>query len=252
MMTLLIQFFSLSPMTLLERIKHGLPRQCHLCRLTITPQDAHSLHSFWCQHCVERFIDTTPRCQRCGLRTVTPVEQCGQCLAQPPKWDRLYCINDYQAPLKAYVQKLKYRRQFWLASDLALLLAPMISEPCSEIIPVPLHWRRQWSRGFNQSAEIAHHLAKYWQKRECDCQVNHEVFRRIKATPQQKGLTKIERRRNTKRAFQLKNIPLTQHVALVDDVVTTGSTLEPLCVLLRKAGVKQIDVYCLSRTPTPN
>lgn len=239
-------------MKLLDKIKHYLPRQCHLCRLTITPQTAHPLHTLWCQHCANRFIDATPRCQRCGLTTTSPIEQCGECLSHPPKWDRLYCINDYQAPLKHYIQQLKYRRQFWLANDLALLLAPMITQPACEIIPVPLHWGRQWARGFNQSHEIALHLAHYWHQQGLACRVNHKIFRRIHATPQQKGLTKIERKRNTKRAFQLMAPPLSKHVALVDDVVTTGSTLQPLCVALRKAGVNQIDVYCLCRTAVPS
>lgn len=239
-------------MKLLERIKYCLPRQCHLCRLTMTPQDTHPLHSLWCQDCTRRFIDTSARCQRCGLKTLSPVEQCGQCLSHPPKWDRLYCINDYKTPLKEYIQRLKYRRQFWLASELAQQLAATITEPCSELIPVPLHWRRQWSRGFNQSHDIAVQLARHWQKKGIDCRVNHAVFQRIQATPQQKGLTKKERRRNTKHAFLLRKKPLTQHVALIDDVVTTGSTLEPLCVLLRKSGVTHIDIYCLSRTPMPN
>lgn len=241
-------------MKLHYNLLHWLPRQCHLCRLSITgstPNTNRVESLFWCQDCIKRLNQSPSRCQRCGLHTPTPVAQCGQCLAHPSAWDRLYCLNDYQAPLKEYIQQLKYQRKFWLACDLALLLSECIKMPAPELIPVPLHWRRMWQRGFNQSAEIADYLAKHLRQQGYECQINDRVFKRTQATPQQKGLTKAQRMRNTLRAFQLIQPPVSKHVALVDDVVTTGSTLKPLCRLLRKSGGERIDVYCLSRTSEP-
>ncbi|WP_105902650.1 ComF family protein [Vibrio gangliei] len=235
-------------MKLLQSLLAWLPRQCHLCRLTLSEIPRHSL---WCDTCVERLTSSAPRCQDCGLTTLHTVAQCGQCLSEPPPWDRLYCINDYKAPLKEYIQQLKYQRQFWLAADLAPLLADKIENPAPELIPVPLHWRRMWRRGFNQSSELAEQLARTWRKQNKSYCVNHEILRRVIATPQQKGLDKKQRLRNTRHAFQLVQPPKHDHVALVDDVVTTGATIKPICQALRKAGVKHIDVYCLSRTPSP-
>ncbi|MFV0574787.1 MAG: ComF family protein [Vibrio sp.] len=195
------------------------------------------------------------RCPHCGLphahNQASENLVCGECLASPPPWDRLYCINDYRSPLKDYIQKLKYQRQFWLAKDLAILLAENIPTPAHELIPVPLHWTRQWRRGFNQSTELAEQMAQFWKNKGIECQVNERVFKRIRATPQQKGLSKVARQKNIKQAYKLITPPKYQHIALIDDVVTTGSTIRPLCLMLKKAGVKHIDVYCLSRTPSP-
>ncbi|OEF29453.1 ComF family protein [Vibrio rumoiensis] len=239
-------------MNVLDKLKQWLPRQCHLCRITIK-HDVTQNNAFhlWCASCVDRLKHTSSRCQRCGLPTLTPVPQCGQCLAHPPLWDKLYCITDYQAPLKQYIQALKYQKQFWLAADLSALLSPLIESPAPELIPVPLHWRRLLTRNFNQSEELAHHLAKQWQKQGVNCSVNHQAFRRTQATVQQKGLNKKERTRNVRHAFELRQVPLSKHIALIDDVVTTGSTLHPLCKALRRCGVETIDVYCLARTPEP-
>lgn len=248
-------------MTLLQKIKQRLPRQCHLCRLTIVQNIHHGNDDdgstsqppfhLWCDHCVARLQHTSSRCQRCGLSTLTPVEQCGQCLSHPPLWDKLYCISDYQAPLKQYIQALKYQKQFWLAADLSGLLAPIIKTPAPELIPVPLHWQRLLTRNFNQSEELAHQLVAQWQKQGIHCTVNNQVFRRTQATGQQKGLNRKDRLRNVRHAFELRQSPAYQHVALVDDVVTTGSTLLPLCRALRRCKVETIEVYCLSRTPEP-
>ncbi|MGO2280594.1 MULTISPECIES: ComF family protein [Vibrio] len=248
-------------MTLLQKIKQGLPRQCHLCRLTIDQRIHYGSdnnnrllnHSFhlWCDHCVSRLRHTTPRCQRCGLPTLASVEQCGQCLSHPPPWDNLYCISDYQAPLKQYIQALKYQKQFWLAADLSGLLSPIIKKPAPELIPVPLHWQRLLKRNFNQSEELAHQLSAQWQKKGIHCSVNNQVFRRTQATVQQKGLNRKERLHNVRHAFELRQSPTHKHIALIDDVVTTGSTLLPLCQALRRCKVETIDVYCLSRTPEP-
>lgn len=242
------------PMKLLHFLTSWLPRQCHLCHLTLQEAQPYSHtypHLLWCQTCIQRLTLSVPRCQRCGLATTNSVAQCGQCLSNPPLWDRLYCLNDYQAPLKDYIQRIKYHRQFWLANDLSSLLASQISQPAPELLPVPLHWRRLWQRGFNQSADIAEALAHYQRQQGQPCQVNYQVFHRTLATPQQKGLSQQARQRNTKHAFQLITPPQHSHVALVDDVVTTGATITPLCRALRKIGVSSIDVYCLSRTPSP-
>ncbi|MHC6525992.1 phosphoribosyltransferase family protein [Vibrio proteolyticus] len=212
--------------------------QCDLCRLSAD-------NRLWCRHC-QRYFAPRPRCQRCGLPTPIPVEQCGQCLASPPLWNRLYCIGDYQPPLSEYVHRFKYRRQFWLSPPLAQLLTPQIETPAPLLTSVPLHWRRHAWRGFNQSELLAVQLIRQWPHSRYQ-----PLFQRCRATVQQQGLSKAERSRNLRRAFVLSRAPSVRHVALVDDVVTTGSTVQQLCKLLLDAGAETVDIYCLCRTPEP-
>lgn len=214
------------------------PSLCDLCHLKAD-------HQFWCSHC-RRYFHPIPRCLRCGLPTLTTIEQCGHCLTHPPLWNRLYCVGSYQQPLSRYVHRFKYQRQFWLSPILASLLASRIDQPAPLFTSVPMHWRRQWWRGFNQSELLAANLASHWPN-------SHYVplFKRHRATAQQQGLSKIQRQRNLRRAFTLVQSPAARHIALVDDVVTTGSTMHQLCALLLNAGVESIDIYCLCRTSEP-
>jgi ComF family protein len=141
------------------------------------------------------------------------------------------------------VHQLKYQRQFWLAEDLTPLLATRIIDPAPLIVPVPLHWRRQLWRSFNQSELLARHLAT-----ALNVNMDASLFRRTRATRNQHGLDRADRKRNLHHAFKLVRSQLPSHVAIVDDVVTTGSTVGLLSTLLKKAGVQQIDIYCICRT----
>jgi ComF family protein len=225
-----------------KTINQSINRQCALCQLSI---ESPTQNRYWCDACLMWF-DPIPRCERCGLPTLSPVAQCGRCLSEPPLWHRLYCVGDYQFPLNHYIHQLKYHQQFWQAKPLAALLAERISTPAPIISCVPLHWHRHLKRGFNQSERLAHHLSQ-----QLDSQFLPSLFQRINPTPTQKGLNKQQRKRNLTNAFKLKPCPSITHIALVDDVVTTGSTLEQLCKLLLEVGVKRIDIYCICRTAEP-
>ncbi|WP_170960294.1 phosphoribosyltransferase family protein [Vibrio kanaloae] len=220
--------------------------QCHLCKLDKLPSDTHPR---WCQTCLDLFCQQ-PRCQQCGLKTLTSVEQCGQCLSNPPPWHRLYCVGDYVFPTARYIQQMKYADKFWFARDLSKLLAPRIEHPAPLITSVPLHWGRYIHRGFNQSQLLAHYAAQ-----ELDVK-SAVLFRRSRSTVSQQGLTKSARQINLKNAFTLRNMNFSTnnyaHVAIIDDVVTTGSTVYQLCQLLLEVGVKRIDIYCICRTPEPS
>ena len=112
------------------------------------------------------------------------------------------------------------------------------------IIPVPLYHFRQWQRGYNQADLLAN-----WLSRWCDAPNCHHVVKRIKHTHTQRGLTAKDRRQNLKNAFTVntqKPFPY-ERVALVDDVITTGSTLAEITKQLRKLGVKEIQVWGLAR-----
>lgn len=216
-----------------------LHRICDICSMTLKADE-----SFWCTHCQQHFIHQSC-CRCCGLPMPRPVDHCGACLTQPPKWNQLYCLGDYQFPLSQEIQRIKYQRQYWRLAPLVELLAPRIAQPAPLITCVPLHWRRRWKRGFNQSDLLARQLARTLQ-----VTYQPDLFSRTQATPYQRGLNRQQRLHNLSGAFQLDTAPdsLTDHIAICDDVVTTGSTVEQLCQLLLDVEVKRIDIYCLSRT----
>ncbi|QMV15799.1 phosphoribosyltransferase family protein [Vibrio spartinae] len=227
---------------LLQRIQHAVrhrtPRLCALCELPLTAWDHH-----WCASCLTYF-QSTPRCTRCGLSMPFPTDRCGTCLQSPPLWNALYCLGDYAYPLAPMIHQIKYGRQFWLIPPLAALLAQVIPSPAPLLLPVPLHWRRYLYRGFNQSDLLAHHLSQ-----ALSVSYQTKLLQRIRSTPPQEGLHKNEREQNLRKAFMLRNRPSAKHIAIVDDVVTTGSTISQLCQLLLEVGVEYIDIYCLCRTP---
>jgi len=117
---------------------------------------------------------------------------------------------------------------------------------CTDCITyVPLHWRRFLKRGFNQSERLAFYLTR--QKSFS----YYSLFKRCKHTQAQQQLPRTKRLSNLNQAFLLKQKPQSKHIAIIDDVVTTGATLSPLCEILLDSGVKSIDIYCLCRTAEP-
>ncbi|MEZ9945032.1 ComF family protein [Vibrio breoganii] len=210
----------------------------------------------WCPECLD-LLKPVCRCKMCGTLMEMPVERCGGCVSDPPPWDRLYCVGEYNEPLSQYVQGLKYRRQVWHARELASLLAERLTSPALILLPIPLHWRRQSVRGFNQSDYLAEYLSQSLkEKAGVESQVLSTAIKRIKVTKTQMGLNRRQRLVNLKHAFSLSPRYLTRiqnqpHIALVDDVVTTGSTVAEVCLLLREQGVKRIDVYCICRASKP-
>jgi len=233
-----------------QNIMHRvLSSQCGLCRLPIqTPSYTHSLR--WCKHCLQ-LLTPVKRCQRCGL-TLQKEEArmgniCGECLVEPPPWRRLYTLGDYDFPLSQEVQRFKDHGETWHIKALTEQLAQRIPTPAPVITSVPLHWQRYLRRGFNQSDVLARYLAKQLQTH-----FDSKIFRRVKHAQSQRGNTKVNREKNLKGAFILNKRPQSSHVAIVDDVVTTGSTIRQLCYLLLEVDVESIDIYCICRTPAPH
>ena len=206
-----------------------------------------------CSRC-NRTIRRFPYCGCCGSELMENALHCGNCLQQEPAWDRMVIIGRYNEPLSTLIHRFKFQRQFWLDRTLARLLYLAIRNARRThglmlpevILPVPLHHFRQWQRGYNQADLLARQLAK-WLQIPC---VN-DVLIRTKRTPTQRGLSAKDRRKNLKNAFQLsakrRHFPY-RHVALIDDVITTGSTLNEIAKLLRQANVAHIQVWGLART----
>jgi competence protein F len=179
---------------------------------------------------------------------------CGNCLQQEPAWDRMVIIGRYNEPLSTLIHRFKFQKQFWLDRTLARLLYLAVRNARRThglmipdvIIPVPLHHFRQWQRGYNQADLLARQLAKWLR-----IPYASDVLRRTKRTPTQRGLSAKDRRQNLKNAFQLTPTGKQRCyrcVALVDDVITTGSTLNEIVKQLRKMHVEHIQVWGLART----
>ena len=173
---------------------------------------------------------------------------CGACIAHPPSFDRCVATLRYEFPVSSLISRYKYQGHFCSGAVLAdVLLAELFKDQNQKpdlIVPVPLHWQRQFFRGFNQSQWLSQYLG-----RRLNICVDAHLLKRCRNTPPQQGLKRTQRQKNLKGAFQVNRPVEGQHIALVDDVVTTGSTVSELSQLLKRAGASKVEIWCLARTP---
>ena len=170
---------------------------------------------------------------------------CGRCLGSIPAFDETYAPFIYQGEMRHLITSLKFGAHYKNARLLGLLLAEHLQATAQRpdlILPVPLHKARYRERGFNQAIEIAKTVA-----RELQLPLDLNSCHRHKDTPHQTALTAKQRRKNMKQAFSIIKPIRAQHIALLDDVMTTGSTAHELAVLLKKAGVSRVDVWVCAR-----
>ncbi|PJD92964.1 MAG: amidophosphoribosyltransferase [Legionella sp.] len=168
---------------------------------------------------------------------------CGACCMQRPCVDRVLTSYRFTEPLRTLIHAFKYESALYLSSLLIELMwaakDPGYTTDC--LIPVPLHQKRLQERGFNQAAILAVKLGQKLQK-------PYELYScdKILATLPQAGLSAKERKTNLKHAFQARPVPY-QHVTLVDDLFTTGSTANEVAKTLKQQGVQRVDVWCCAR-----
>ncbi len=190
--------------------------------------------NFWhCDVCHEAFEDEANHLQRCG-----------RCLQRPPQFDQVIAPYHYVQPMAHLITALKFGKQYKNSRLLAMLLAPYvcnIASPPECLVPVPLHPARLRERGFNQSLEIARDLSSL-----IGIPLNTGLCRRQKNTQQQSSLSASDRRKNLRQAFTVKPSAL-QHIVLIDDVMTTGSTVNELASAVKQSGVKRVDVWVCAR-----
>lgn len=185
-----------------------------------------------------------PHCPRCALPSMNGLT-CGHCLNNPPAFDRAIAALRYEFPLDALIQELKYRHQLALAPMLGFELAKRVqSAPRPDVlIPMPLHPSRLRERGFNQALELAKIVAG-----QLELPLLAQGAVRIRATPPQVGLPWKERAKSVRGAFSCPEDLSGKHVAILDDVMTTGTSLHELALTLRKQGAVEISAWVVART----
>jgi len=194
-------------------------------------------------------------CQVCALPLPMHGLTCAECRRRAPAFFRVEAPWHYGFPLDALISRFKYNSQWPLGHLLAQLLGRWLCYRYSEdlprpalLLPVPLARRRLRQRGYNQAAMLAK-----WLSGHTGIACNEQVLKRVLDTPAQQGLKARARKRNLRQAFVVANAQAIEgrHLALVDDVLTTGATAQTLASLLLKAGARRVDVYCLARTAKP-
>ncbi|MCW8195007.1 ComF family protein [Proteobacteria bacterium 005FR1] len=219
-----------------------LPRRCLLC-------DEASSKQMLCAPCRADLPWLANACTRCALPLQDEAEICGRCLGKPPAFDACFAAFHYASPVDRLIGQFKNQRRLSAGKILSRLLLSILAERRARmpdvIAPVPLHWRRQIARGFNQAAFVAGYLA-----RELNVPLV-DLARRSQATPKQQQLDRKQRLRNLRDAFSITADVTGRRIALLDDVVTTGATAQALSLALKRAGAARVEVWAIARTPEP-
>lgn len=226
--------------TLADRV---LAQDCALCgarsggQMLCTP----------CDDSLPRLTDRCLRCPRCAMPSASG-EACGRCLKRAPHFDATHAVLRYGFPADRVILSLKYGANLPAAAYLAQLLAQSLRHAANArnvdlVLAMPLHRRRLAQRGFNQSVEIGRRVA-----RELDLPFSHAAAVRVRDTPPQADLPLIRRRANVRGAFDCTQTLDGRSVAVIDDVMTSGATVDELAKVLKRAGAMRVENWVVART----
>ena len=226
-----------------------LPNVCQLCGI--------SGSDLVCSACCRRWLyQGRPRCIRCAnllLAATNDVVICGACLSQPPTFSLTAVLGDYAAPQDRLIWALKFGNRLALARFFAGHLAHAIKQetyasypfvPPSLLIPIPLSASRLMERGYNQAWEVTKHLGRL-----CQIPARADGLIKIHDTRRQAELPLAQRYKNLRGTFIAQACVAGLHIGLVDDVMTSGATLEEAARALLRAGALSVRNYVLLRTP---
>lgn len=234
------------PPAMLSNIADRIIDICHVFNQPCLLCGTHRAREGLCLPCRSDIVGLPDnRCLRCAL-PVSGGTCCGRCLYRPPAFDALHVSHEFCYPLSALVRAFKYGKRLEIAHILAGLLTESTCETHAHIdvvIAVPLAKERLAERGFNQSEELARRLAAIMHVR-----FSPDLCWRKCNTRSQTGLGARARRRNLRNAFCVETRLDGLSVAIVDDVVTSGSTLDSLASTLKKQGAKRVEAWALART----
>ena len=205
------------------------------------PGDSSSL----CTSCRTR-IDAVPNpCHYCGQPNPLAGIVCPACRLNPPRWQRMIAPLQYRGITRDYLLQLKHSQATHLAKGLCRHSLTEFRQnwPRPQVLlPVPLHRERLLERGYNQAREIA----RIWSA-DLGIPLDHRALTRTRATPLQAGLSASQRVKNVRLAFNYQPRRDYRHVAIVDDIVTTGSTVDEITRVLHREGVEFVEVWALAR-----
>jgi ComF family protein len=235
------------------------PSPCYLCGMPSVDD------SGLCPRCAAALLAECdadpPRCPQCAIRVGEVGQICPGCMRHPPHFDFTIAGQDFQAANRYLIHQLKYRRDPGVLHALIQPLTFRIEQrysrrpgnPAADVpvdwpdalVPMPIHPERRRVRGFNQARLIADRVGRLF-----DLPVHGAAVVRSGSSESQSGLSAIDRRKSLKNAFEVRHA-LPQHVAIVDDVMTTGSSADALARTLKRSGAQRVSVWVLARTPAP-
>ena len=218
-------------------VNHLLTQDCLLCGQTGGGE-------ILCRACADDLPRLpSPRCPCCALPTAAG-ELCGRCLAHPPHYDRTLAAFNYGFPLDKLIQSFKYGHRLALAAYLGRELARLAPDVAADlIVPLPLHPSRLRERGFNQALELARPVAA-----TLGLPLDSRIGTRIRHTPAQAGLPWKKREQNIRGAFHCARDLSGRRILLVDDVMTTGASLDECARTLKLHGAAEVTLLIVART----
>ncbi|MCX7628532.1 MAG: ComF family protein [Methylophilaceae bacterium] len=219
-------------------VQRVLPQQCVLCSRL-------SGKRALCEGCLRELPYHPARCCPVCATPMPQAELCGACLKHPPHFDAATAVFSYAPPVDALLQAYKYGNHLAIAGALGECLALHVAaRPKPDVIlAMPLHPQRLYERGFNQAMEIARSVS-----RASGIPLALDTVVRLRPTVPQASLPLTQRRRNVRGAFACLRDLEGRHVAVVDDVMTSGATLNELAKVLKRAGAGRVDCWVMART----
>lgn len=220
-----------------------LPSQCFLCAGILQTQERQQALCTACQQSLP-YWQASQSCPQCGLPG-TDGYHCGACLQSPPAFDSTVALYLFQEPIKALIHAGKFGQQWPIFQLLAEQLAQTLAPPRVDyLIPLPLHRARLAERGFNQALEVAQILSSQWH-----IPLQRNLLQRIRDTEHQARLSARARWKNLRGAFSCNTDCTGKRILVLDDVMTSGASLQVAAKTLKAAGAEQVINLVIARTP---